>query len=106
MVGVFYLFFVLLPLILIAAAAVLGLYTARLFSSNDDARIEEEFRLLGAVSIAVGIPVVGAAAVILPTLTNFASWYGDFLALLWIWALAAFAVGLIIGWGYCRQATD
>lgn len=48
--------------------------------------------------------MVAIAAVMMSGSQGWAEFYGDSLAYLWLWALGAFVVGLIIGWGYARHA--
>jgi hypothetical protein len=106
---------ILFPILVLAAAASLGVGTlaflcaptsntktgsqlARWFNGSD--------RFSVALMLASSITVVAAAAVLIPRIADFKNLYGEFLEHLWLWATGAFSIGLIFGWGSCRQVDD
>jgi|SRR6516165_292464 hypothetical protein len=91
---VFYLF----PLILVALAGWLGLETSAFLTG--ESVVFDNLRA-AAISLAIGIPIVAALAVLVPRIESFAP-YGDFLRFLWAWVSAAFCVGVLVGLGYVR----
>jgi hypothetical protein len=107
--------FFLFPILVLAAAAGLGVGTAAFFYPSPPGakgagkpprwpKDWDEFRM--ALTLAIGITVVAAAAVLIARYDEFGKVYGPFLEYLWLWALGAFSVGLIFGWGSCRQTRD
>jgi hypothetical protein len=85
----------LIPIALIGAAAILGLGATWLFYG---VTIRGYDPAILPVVVAVGIPVVGVLAVALSQSETFANILGAFIRTVWMWALGAFAVGVIIGW--------
>jgi hypothetical protein len=84
-----------IPIALIGAAAILGLGTVWLFYGVTFRGYDP---IILPVVVAVGSPVVGVLAVVLSQSENFASILGPFIRSVWLWALGAFVVGLIVGW--------
>ena len=94
----------LLPFVLIGAAAAAGFGTSWLMTGMRAGPRHSDERLQLAVGLAVAIPVVAAATILIPRSGEFQNLYGDFLQELWVWAAGAYVIGCIFGWLYCVQA--
>ena len=100
-------FLILFPLLLVGAASGLGILGAVFFldagGTGVNLRLLNINREHAAVWLAISIPIAAALTVLLPTFEDFKKVYGDFMLSLWIWTLAGFFFGGLIGWGYCRR---
>lgn len=96
--------YILLPFILIGAAAAAGFGTSWLLTGMHAGPFDREQRLQLAVGLSVAVPIVAAATILVPGSVEFHNLYGDFLHELWLWATGAYVIGCIFGWLYCVQA--
>lgn len=97
------LLYYLFPLLILAAAAALGLVTVALASPNKSSRNNSYDRKMMAMWLAPSLPVVAATSFLVSRSDEFQKLYGPFLSLLWLWALIAFLNGILVGWLYFRH---
>ena len=94
-----------LPVIILAIAAAVGVFSARYFKGHpSSADMSGETRLIMAIWLAVAFPVVGIAALVVPTFLEIQKLYGPIVDLLWLWALLCLGIGVAFGWSSCEHA--
>ena len=83
----------------IGSPALLGLWCMRLYHH----RLPKDADLQNPTGIAVGIALVTAVSAIAPFSNEAQREFGAWISYTWIFAIAMFIVGLLIGWAECRQ---
>jgi len=83
----------------VGAPALLGLWSTRLFYG----KLDKHADIVTPAGIAVGISVVTAASAFAALEPAVAKETGDWVRLSWLFALAMFLVGIVLGWAECRR---
>jgi hypothetical protein len=103
MLGLLILILYAMPVITLAAAATVGVLSARYFRGYPEPDREEHQRLYAAIFLAVAYPVISCFALVVPTFSEIQKLYGTLVDLLWLWALCCFVVGAVFGWTSCEK---
>lgn len=98
-IAVYFLF----PLIIVACAAGLGVIAVALFAPKKLTGKSREQRLVLAMWLAPGLPVIAALSLLLARSKEFADLYGEFMEKLWLWSFVSFLIGIAVGWGHYRH---